>query len=224
MPRLSRDREFLMVYTFDAKLLPGSDPRVDWGGGNMPSAKFIEVPSDGLPKIGPQKAGVPVDGSELPKKIIWDDDPAYPPADLNKTPRLNVSERARAVIESVEPGVHQFFPIDYFDRKGEKIETRYWLYICNRRDSIHPTKSNMILNKFGRYSPPMDAVDMGWEIPEHVDVNAPPKFVIDGSKIGGAHIWREVRADGFPLMSDTMYRAIIDAGLTGLYTDKKEVV
>ncbi|NBB24390.1 hypothetical protein GVM20_04535 [Porphyrobacter sp. SLTP] len=214
-----------MAYVLDAKLLPGSDPRVDWGSGNFPSSKFIEAPSDGLPKIGPAKAGVPVDGSDLPKKITWIDKPAYPPADFDKCGQFNVSERARAVIETVEPGVHQFFPVDYFTRKGEAIGTRYWLYICNRRDAIHPTRSNMILNKFGEYCPPSDGVRKGWEIPDHVDVNAPPKFVVDGAKIAGVHLWREVRAEGLPLISDRMHQAITDAGLTGYYSGQEiEVV
>ena len=204
-----------MAYILDAKLVPGSDPRVDWGGGNFPSAKFIEAPSDGLPKIGPAKAGVPVDGSELPKKITWIDKPAYPPADFDKCGQLNVSERARAVIETVEPGVHQFFPVDYYGRDGKLIETRYWLYICNRRDSVCADKSNWVLNPLGYYSSPRDALDFGWDIPAHVDVNAPAKFVFEKAKIGDIHLWREARADGLPLMSETMHRAIVDAGLTG---------
>lgn len=34
---------------------------------------------------------------------------------------LNMSEKAKRVIESFEPGVHQFFPVEYQDKTGNFI-------------------------------------------------------------------------------------------------------
>ncbi|MBA4766489.1 MAG: hypothetical protein H2049_02490 [Porphyrobacter sp.] len=214
-----------MVYVLHAKPIHGHYPKVDWGADSMPSANMIEPPQDGMPKIGAEKSGVPVDGSPLPQRVIWDEKPEHPPADFDSMPRINVSERAKAVIESVEPGVHQFFPVDYYGRDGKLIETRYWVYICNRRDSVCAEKSNWVLNPLGYYSDPKMALRRGWDIPAHVDVNAPAKFVFEKAKIGDIHLWREARADGLPLMSETMYRAIVDADLTGFApSEKKEVI
>ena len=214
-----------MVYVLHAKPIHGYYPKVDWGPGDMPAATMIEPPRDGMPKIGPEKSGVPVDGSALPKRVVWDNNPEHPPADFDSMPRMNLSERAKAVIEAVEPATHQFFPVDYYDRNGDLIERRYWLYICNRRDSISQEKSNWVLNPLGYYSTARDAVDFGWEIPSHVDVDAPAEFVFEQAKIGDAQLWREARADGLPLMSEKLFQAIIDAGLTGFApSEKKEVV
>lgn len=214
-----------MVYVLHAKPIHGHYPKIDWGEGDMPEAKMIEPPRDGMPKIGPEKSGVPVDGSMLPTRLVWDEDRAHPPGDFDSGPHMNLSERAKAVIESVEPGVHQFFPVEYFWGDGEKIETRYWLYICNRRDSVCAEKSNWVLNSLGYYSTAQDTIDFGWDIPQHVNVDAPAKFVFEQAKIGDAHLWREGRAGGLPLMSEAMYQAIIDAGLTGFSpSDKKEVI
>lgn len=215
----------MKVYTVDSKPVGGHYPMVDWGGGNFPTPPVEEDFDDGLPNRDGPKAGVPVYGGVLPKVVKWDEPADNPPPDFDNMPTMNVSERAKEVIESVEPGVHQFFPVEYIGRDDQPIETRYWFYICNRRDTIHPTASNMLLGKRGIYIPPFDAVRRGLELPPHVDPHADAKHVIDLSKIDGVHMWREARSgSGMPLMSDTMWRAIQDAGLTGMRPNEMETV
>lgn len=154
-----------MVYTVDTKPVGGHYPKVDWGGDPFSTPPVMEDFEDGLPNTNGPKAGVPLYGGALPKVVRWDEPADNPPPDFDSTPTMNVSERARQIIELVEPGVHQFFPVDFIDRKDRLIETRYWFYICNRRDTIHPTASNMLLNKWGEYIPPIDAVRRGQELP-----------------------------------------------------------
>lgn len=216
--------EFLMVYTVDTKPVGGHYPKVYWGGDPFPTPPVLQDFDDGLPNTNGPEAGVPLYGGALPKVVRWDEPATNPPPDFDSMPTMNVSERARQVIEAVEPGVHQFFPVDYIDRKDRLIETRYWFYVCNRRDTIHPTASNMLLNKWGEYIPPLDAVRRGQELPPHVDPKLPGKFVLDASKIGGEHMWREPRAGGMRLMSDAMCKAIQDAGLTGILPREVDVV
>lgn len=49
----------------------------------------------------------------------------------------SVSEAARATIEALEPNVHQFFPIEVYNRDGSVREPRrYMLNVCNFADAI----------------------------------------------------------------------------------------
>lgn len=206
----------MMVYALDPHPVGGHYPKVDWGEPDFPTAPVLDDFDDGLPnQMGP-KAGVPVYGGVLPKVVRWDESAGNPPPDFDNMPELNVSDRARQVIESVEPGVHQFFPVEYIDRHDRVIETRYWFFICNRRDTIHPTASNMAVTDWGAYVSPHVAVRMKMTLPPHVDAKLPAKFMIDRAKLGDAHVWREPRADGMRLMSETMWEAIQHTELTGL--------
>ncbi|GAB5352831.1 imm11 family protein [Qipengyuania sp. 483] len=215
----------MKVYTVGTKPVGGHYPRVDWGEDVFPTPPMLDDNfDDGLPNANGQKGGVRVYGGALPKVVRWDEAADNPPPDFDNMPTMNVSERAKRVIESVEPGVHQFFPVEYIDRQDQPIETRYWFYICNRRDTIHPTKSNMLLNKWGEYIPPIDAVRRKLEIPPHVDTKSPGKIVIDSSKIGSEHMWCEPRAEGARLMSEAMWQAMQIAGLTGMQPKEIETV
>lgn len=215
----------MKVYTVGTKPVGGHYPKVDWGEDVFPTPPTLDDNfDDGLPTTNGPKAGVPVYGGALPKVVRWAEPADNPPPDFDSMPTLNISERAKQVIESVEPDVHQFFPVEYVDRQDQPIETRYWFYICNRRDTIHPTKSNMMLNGRGLYIPPIDAVRRTLEIPSHLDTKAPGKMVIDSAKLGSEQMWREPRADGMSLMSQTMWEAIQDAGLTGLQPKQMETV
>lgn len=212
-----------MVYTIYAKPI-GRYPHVDFGEPSFPSAPELEDVEDGLPTMMGPKAGVPVYGGVLPKIVRWDEPDSNPPPDFDNSPALNVSKKAKLIIEKVEPDVHQFFPVDYIDRRDQPLGTRYWFNICNRRDSIHPTASNMLQDKWGRYMPPLDAVRQGMELPSHVDPARDAEYVIDQCRIGDVHMWREPRADGMPLMSEKIWSAIQEAGLSGLAPQKVSVV
>ena len=216
----------MKVYTVDAKPVGGHYPRVDWGEDVFPTPPTLDDNfDDGLPNTSGPKSGMPLYGGALPKVVRWDEPADNPPPDFDNMPTMNVSERAKQVIESIEPNTHQFFPVEYIDRQDQPIETRYWFYICNRRNTIHPTKSNMALNPFGTFSPAGDMREMGWDLPPHVDPKLPPKTRLDSSKLGDAHMWREARSgSGMRLMSQTMWEAIQDAGLTGLQPKQMETV
>ena len=48
-----------------------------------------------------------------------------------------VSERLRNIIESLEPGIHQLFPVDMLDADGSTREPRrYILNVCNVADAV----------------------------------------------------------------------------------------
>jgi hypothetical protein len=56
---------------------------------------------------------------------------------------INISERAKALIEQLEPGRHQFLPIDYERKNGTLVERRYMFVICNRNRQRRPGENNV---------------------------------------------------------------------------------
>src|SRR5438045_1098046 len=57
---------------------------------------------------------------------------------------INLSERARAIIESFEPHTHQFIPVDYVNKSGNLLEKRYFFIPCNRIDSMNHDKTTFV--------------------------------------------------------------------------------
>jgi hypothetical protein len=82
----------------------------------------------------------------LPDKMKWKDRAGRPAPDFDQTPSVNISARARAIIESIEPGVHRFEEVTYFYSKGA-TETRFWLHVGTTLDAVNGERSNMVLNR-----------------------------------------------------------------------------
>lgn len=214
-----------MVFTIDTYPVGGHFPKVSWGEGQFPSPEAIEPADDGGVGRSGLNAGVPVDGAVLPDKIVWNEAADNLPPDFDATPVLNISERARATIEQLEPGTHQFFAVDYVWPSGEPIETRYWWVICNRLNSIDPDHSNMVMNPYRWFIPPKDAARRKYPMPDHVNPDLPGKYVIDSSQCEGHHFWREMHTSaGMALMSDAAWQAIQNNDLTGLRPQELEVI
>mgnify|MGYP004497773783 CR=1 FL=1 len=212
-----------MVYTFDSYPVGGHFPRVDWVKRKFPATPALDPVKDGGPGWSGRAGGVRVDGSALPKRVTWKEPVDNPPPDVDDSPTLNLSEAAMRVVEALEPGTHQFFPVDYAGRGGRSLGRRYWFVICNRIASVHPQLSNMVMSPIGLWQPPEDAVRQGWELPPHVDPAAPPRFVIDLATVGCAQLWVD-KHSGMRLMSHTARNAFDEAGLTGLRSRRLDVV
>ena len=56
--------------------------------------------------------------------------------------RKGVTDAFRQKVEELEPGVHQFIPVEIFTRDGEPVEKTYYLMnVCHRVDAIDEEKS-----------------------------------------------------------------------------------
>jgi hypothetical protein len=86
--------------------------------------------------------GYRVNGAAAPKKVLYAcGNRPLPEAIMASVPLY--SQRLRDLIESFEPGVHQFFPVDIYKTKnGEPVATYYWFNVCNRIDSVNEEKTN----------------------------------------------------------------------------------
>lgn len=210
-----------MAYGLNIMPEGGHFPKVDWDRKAALGGPALK-PETEWDKVSAGVKGVPIDGSKFPKQVRWLEDKDNPPPDFDKTPYWNVSDRARQVIEQLEPGVHQFFPVEYVNRPGTHIGDRFWFVVCNRLDAVDPEHSNMVLTPSEKWIGPRQALAMGLEIPAKIDVEMPSKTVFNHEAIGTVHFWREAKLSGGPWLSDEAAAAIRAAGLTGVRLDEKD--
>jgi hypothetical protein len=215
-----------MVYGLNVKPEWGFQPKVNWEGEKEPARPIpaLNPVNDGGVCGDSFNGGLPVDGSNFPKWVKWRDPNGNPVPDFDKIPYLNVSEKAKRLIESLEPSVHQFFPVEYQDMKGEFRETRYWFVSCNRIDSVDREHTTMVLRKGLEWRPARDMVRRGEEIPSHIDPAQPPRTVFNLKAIGDKHVWVDKHLSGQRYISDAAAKAFANAGLTGIRPSKQESI
>lgn len=149
---------------------------------------------------------------------------------------IGVSERARTLIEQFEPGVHQFVPADYFGGKGELLERRHIMHVCNGIDSLDHYKTTFVLNTtyiLPEYVEPGKESTRSWQpvsaivrwgdlnqIPPHIPHNATSEFVFNRAQIGTHNLWCDKFLSGIVWLSDELAQAIRDSDLTGVNLDE----
>ena len=104
------------------------------------------------------------------------------PSIFHVSSEICVAKSVRADIESLEPGVHQFFPVTLFGRKGEIFQGEYFLLnICQITNSIVFEKSNLT-----RVELPNGAVS----------TTSPARSddfrTVRADAVKGMHLWREL--------------------------------
>ena len=139
----------------------------------------------------------------------------YPPPDFSDTPHLNVSEKAKQVIERLEPGVHIFLAVEFLNVRRLHLENRYWFRAGHRIDSLDPERSTLIRDETRKWRPAYDIARWGKPVPAHIDLEAPSILVFSAKAVGQAHIWQDDGLSG-TLLSDEAARTFQAEGLTGL--------
>jgi len=213
--------DYLMVFGLNVKPEHGYYVEVAALDGDL---KLVEIadktPDGGLPlnRNYLWSAGRAVDPTHMPTRMEWRDRKKNPIPDVDNGLVLNVSDRAKALIEQFEPEIHQFLAVEYFDTHGRRLERR-WFFIANRRiDSLDHRMTTMILEDGVCWTPASDVLRRAPDqIPSGFDVNAPSKMVFNRAQIGDAHIWCDKHLlNGGPFISDAFAKARKSTGMTGL--------
>jgi hypothetical protein len=214
-----------MVYGLNVKPAYGYYVDVEPVDGDVKSVKLVdESPDGGYPARGiPLAAGRPVQTEYLPTRMRWLDRRGNPIPDFDNGLMLNVSTRAKKLIESMEPGVHQFVPVTYEDSDGNYLEDRYFLFVSNRLDTMDPDNPTMALHLGTMWVPVGDLVRRGQEVPPGKDPSQPARLIISADRVGSAHLWVEKHlSGGSTFISDELENEIRVAGLTGINPGKVE--
>ncbi|MCA3585603.1 MAG: hypothetical protein IOD03_18190 [Methylocystis sp.] len=109
-----------------------------------------------------------------------------------------VSQDWKDAIESLEPGVHQFIPIEVYDEIGTPYGRKYYyLNIKSILDAIDPDGENVYLSE-GQYN-------------RRVDRTGPIPWNLLRANYGNHHLWRQSK-DGLGreriFISDQLYKKI----------------
>jgi hypothetical protein len=159
-----------MAYMIDLAY-DSREPRFDFE--DEPKNKLRFGLSLGLP-VGARR--LPTRARETTKKKT------YP--DIFSMPGLNaVNGRFRDLAEEFEPGVHQFFPLELFTKKGERVDGDYFIFNCT-------VSFDSLL---------VDYSDIKWIFPDNPQNSPYPQIkdfqrnVLSRPAIRGRHVWSYLR-------------------------------
>lgn len=133
-----------------------------------------------------------------------------------------VSDRFRAVIESIEPGVHQFIPFQIVGARKSVLVDMWFMVVCNRIDSVDREHTTLVLYRGRDWVPHQDIPRSEW--PANFNPNREPKFVFNNAQIGTLQLWYDIHSGYGPYLSDRLAEALMAAELTGLVLVKQEAV
>ncbi|WBH16879.1 imm11 family protein [Sphingomonas radiodurans] len=218
-----------MVYGLNVKPEHGYYVDFDPLDGDVRNIKLLdETPDEGLNPRGRAVAcGRAVDPTNVPTKVQWKDQHGHPVPDFDNGPFLNLSARAKALIEQFEPGLHQFLPVEFMDIKGAHLENRWFFVVCNRLDTIDRDHVQGMLLSGGKMWRPASELLRRYpeEIPEGFDLSVVPKLVFSRKKIGNAHVWQDKHLSGVgAFLSEELAEALIAARVTGIKPSKAQAV
>jgi len=121
-----------------------------------------------------------------------------------------VDDPLKTIIERLEPGVHQFFPIDILMPKGEVFPKKYHVLVIGQYyDSFSPEHSNK--ESWSDYGP--NYPDFYYYKYEESKKGI-TGLAVSESVFGSSHLWRERRFLGVLIcFSDSLQAEITKAGL-----------
>ena len=144
--------------------------------------------------------GRAVKTEHIPTRVVRQDPKKFIPDVDWGVGMFFVNDKFKDVVERLEPGVHQFVPMEMLWPDGTLAQKMYFFHVCNRLDTVDRELSTVKLSKTGRV----------WE----------PKgeMIFNLDQIGDHHIWvdQHTYAPGGFFISDVMRDALEEAGVTGI--------
>ncbi|MFN0192232.1 MAG: imm11 family protein [Aestuariivirga sp.] len=130
-----------------------------------------------------------------------------------------VSKRFKDLVESIEPDVHQFFPIEVFRQDGvTPYGEPFWLMnICTRVDAICIEKSDMYQR--GEDRGPLYDGDYPWYgryVIKSMDYGTgPPRITIYKDRVVGRSMWCDYRHPVAHFFSEALMVGMRERGMEG---------
>ena len=170
-----------MVWSFRYEPKGSSFPLAEIVEGNTGHLELVDMTRDGgSGLVGGAQAfsGRRAKPESVPKVIRWMSKKPF--QDFETSFRKTVSDRFRDLIEEMEPGVHQFEPVDFIAKDRTPLGRRWFWQICNRLDSVHREQTDWVLQG-----------GVIWRPPDTYTQSDPVYPVFDLEKIGDAMFWHD---------------------------------
>lgn len=174
--------------------------------GDLDRVEYVDTTRDwdsigGGFEPGELNLGRAIKPEHLPTKIQYEGKRYGIPEVVHGCQLFCVNDRFRDVVEAVEPGVHQYFPVDMlWEDDGTLAQKMFIFNVCNRLDTVSREASTTELRHGMMWEP--STGEMVYSLP----------------RIGDHHIWidRHTSATGMFFCSDRTHQALMDAGITGI--------
>ena len=191
------------------ELLDGDMDKVRPQGYEFVAPTYSVILDDGtIIRKGRMSTGLRNDPTHLTTKILWKGRKRQL-TDLQRAhSSLLVRDNFRKVVEALEPGVHQFEPVEIVWRDGSSAGQFFWFYPCTRLDGMDREHTTHTLHRERVW----DEVSGG-------------KYVVSLKRIGSHHVWFDKRAMWhLPYVSAAFKQAMAEAGVNGIGYHECEAV
>lgn len=150
-----------------------------------------------------------LDGLMMPDRLVIDKRRKTIPDGFNSNSSILVcSARVRDIIEPLDPGVHQFFPLEVNWRNGDPVGGEWYSFnVYARQDSVVLEESTL-RKAGGPATKNLPAQPIRYYMKYHEK-----DVTLDEARLGALNLWRELRVEKSLLCSDTLHDALKSEGL-----------
>lgn len=184
----------------------GYDVRVglEFLDGDLRKTEYVDTSPDGRSvgtffDAGKKRLGRALKPDHIPTKFRWGGAAAQMPDIMLSHSVILISDKARGIIEVLEPSVHQFFPLETWCRGNQPGPRMYLLNICNRLDSVDHAKTTK----------PFDR-EIAWRNEK------PGELVFSLAQIGSHKLWHDRHIFDNLYFTDDVKAAFEAARITGV--------
>ena len=201
-------------YSLASKYTRHGGVEIDEKGNALePKSKLTQWERDFEKKHGREPQGERVPEELLPKRVklikgkkLYDYN-GYMPSGGGVT----VSRRLKDAIEDIEPGVHQFVPVEVFHKDGSAYGEPFWIFrICTCIDAINPVLGGVEKTFYTAY-PEEEPDDYIWEIIS----GGKDYLAVHKELITGRAAWTDRRYAPRKFFSDALVDRMISEGMEG---------
>jgi hypothetical protein len=172
--------------------------------GDIRKTEYVDRTKDVLSvgfsfKTGEKRLGRVLKPDNIPTKFRWGGSAARMPDVVLAYSVILVNDKVRDIVEALEPGIHQFFPLETLTRGDVPGPRMYLMNICNRLDSVDRAHTTRVLER-----------GHSWKTNQN-----PETLVFSLAQIGEAQLWHDKHLFDTLLITDAVKEAFDSAKVTG---------
>ena len=184
----------------------GYDVRVglEFLDGDLRKTEYVDITAEpfsvgGFFDPGKKRLGRALKPDNIPTKFRWGGAAARMPDIMLSHSVILVSDKVKGLVEMLEPGAHQFFPLETWCRGDQPGPRMYLLNICNRLDSVDREKTTKPFSQ-----------GIAWR------TEKPGELFFNLQQIGNHKLWHDRHIFDVLFFTDDVKAAFEAANVTGV--------